>query len=98
MREKHLDLLSELGGGFVLVRLSDSTRDFTGVFVFLAGNGSEVCLRAALGFGWAGLTGQFQRTILGDALAGPATGRIGIVSPELLERLALWADVLISSS
>ena len=41
------------------------------------------------------MAGQLQSLILRDAFAGRATFWVGIVAPELLERLAFWADVLV---
>lgn len=95
MGEEHFDLLPELHRDFVLARFGDVAGDLAGVFVFLAGDRSGICLRAAFRLGRAGLAGQFQGTVFGSALSGRPPVRVGIVPAELLQCLALGADVLV---
>ena len=78
---------------FVLLGFGDVARDLTGVFVFLAGDGSGIGVRAAFLFRRAGLTGQFQGTVFGPTSAGWPPVRVRIVPTELLQCLALGADV-----
>ncbi|AGI68176.1 hypothetical protein OAN307_c25810 [Octadecabacter antarcticus 307] len=68
--------------------------NLTCVFVFVAGDLANIGIRAAFGFGWAGLTDQFRPTIFCPARHGWASTGIGGVAAELLERLTFWADVL----
>ena len=75
--------------------LGNVAGDLTGVFVFFAGDGAGVSVRAAFCFGWARLTDQFQGAIFGDAFAVWASIGIRIVAAELLERLTFWANVLV---
>jgi len=64
--------------------------------VFFACDGTEVSLRAAIGFGWAGLTDQLKPTIFCPARTCWASTGVGVVAAELLERLTFWADVLVA--
>ncbi len=95
MGEEHLDLLPELHRDVVLLGPGDVAGDLAGVFVFLAGDGSGIGVRAAFLLRRAGLAGQFQGAVFGDALAGRPPVRVGIVPAELLQLVALGADVLI---
>ena len=70
--------------------------DLSCVFVFFARDGTEFGLRAAIGFGRAGLTDQFQPAIFCSARTCWATAGIGVVAAELLEQLTFWADVLVA--
>ena len=63
--------------------------------MFFAGDGAEVGIGAAFGFGWARLTRQFQCAIFGDAFAVRTSVGVRIVAAELLERFTLGVDVLI---
>ena len=63
--------------------------------MFLAGDGSDIGVRAAFLFRGAGLAGQFQGAVFGPTLTGRPPVRIGIVPAELLQGLALGADVLV---
>jgi len=83
--EEHLDLLSEPHRDCVLFSLRNVACDLTGVFVFFAGDGSEVGIGAAFGFGWAGLARQFQGAVFRDAFAVRASAGVRIVAAELLE-------------
>jgi hypothetical protein len=81
-----------------LLCLGNITGNLSGVFMFFAGDGSEVSVGAAFRFRWAGLAGVFQSQVLGDAFACGFTVRIRIIAPELLERFTLRADVLVALS
>src|SRR6056297_1936042 len=63
--------------------------------MFLAGDGSGIGVRAALLFRGAGLAGQFQGAVFGPTLTGRPSVRIGMLPAELLQGLALGADVLV---
>lgn len=95
MREEHLDLLPELHRDLVLPDFRDIPGDLASVFVFFAGNRSGICVRAAFRLGRAGLAGQIQGPVFGSALSGRPPARVGIVPTELLQLLALGADVLV---
>lgn len=95
MREEHFHFLSELHRDVVLWGLGDIAGNLAGVLVFLARNLARVCIRTAFRFRWACLAGQFQCAISCGALSGRATGRVRIISSELLQSVALRADVLI---
>src|SRR6056297_3992547 len=79
----------------VLLGHGDVAGDLAGVFVFVAGDGSGIGVRAALRLRRAGLAGQFQGAVFGPTLAGRPPVRVGIVPAELLQCLALGADVLV---
>ena len=95
MGEEYLDLLPKLHRDVLLTGLCDVARDLAGVFSFFAADLASIGIWAAFGFGWARLTDIFQRAISGGALAGWTPVRVGIVATELLEGVALRADVLI---
>ncbi len=69
--------------------------NLAGVFVFLAGDGSGIGVRAASLLRWPAPAGQFQGAIFCPTLAGRPPVRVGIVPAELLQCLALGADVLV---
>ncbi len=96
MGEEHFDLLSEPHRDSILFGLGYIAGDLARVFVFFAGDGAEIGVRGALGFGWAGLTDQFQPAIFCPARTFWAAARIGIVAAELLEKLTFWADVVVT--
>ena len=95
MGKEYLDLHSQLHRDHVLLGLGDLAGDLAGVFLFFTRTGSGICLPAAFSLGRAGLAGQFQGTVFRAALSGRPTVRVGVVPSELLQSLALRADVLI---
>ena len=95
MCKQHLDLLPELHRDVVLLGLRYVASDLSGVFVFFASDRSCICVRAAFRLGRAGLAGQFQGTVFGSALSGRPPVWVGIVPAELLQLLALGANVLV---
>ncbi len=97
VREEHLDLLSQLHRDVVLAGFGNVAGNLTGVFVFFASE-SGIGIRAAFLFRRAYLTGQFQGAVFGAPLAGWSPVRVGIVPAELLEGMALGADILIVRS
>ncbi len=95
MCKQHPDFLSELHGDVVLLGLRDVSGNLSGVFVFFTGDRSGICVRAALLFRRAGLAGQLQGAVFGPTFTGWPPVRVGITPPELLQLLALGADVLV---
>ena len=73
----------------------DVAGDLAGVFVFLAGEGFGIGVRAALLFRRTGLTGQFQGAVFGPTFTGRPPVRVGMLPAELLQCLTLGADVLV---
>ena len=80
MGEEHLNFLSQPHRDRILLGLSN-----------VAGIG----IWAEFYFRCTGLAGVLQRLVLSDAFTAWATVRIRVITAELLERLALRADVLV---
>ena len=92
MREEHLDLFPELHRDVVLAGLRNVAGDLAGIFMFLAGDGPEVHVRAAARLRGARLAGELEAAVFGDALAGRPPVQVGIVPAELLQFAALRAE------
>jgi hypothetical protein len=45
VRERHLDLFSELHRDFVVLGFGDVARNLAGIFVSFAGDGSGICIQ-----------------------------------------------------
>lgn len=78
-----------------MLGLGDAAGNVSSVFVFIAGDGPGISVRAALLFRRAGLAGQFQSAALGPALTGRPAVRIEIVPAELLQLVPPGADIQI---
>ena len=88
MREEHFDLFPELHRNHVFISFGQISGNLAGFFMFFTGDRSGVRIGTALRFEWANLAGQFQSTILCGALARRSPVWIGIITAELLERVA----------
>ena len=95
MRKKHLNFLPFVTADFVGFRLPAGSREVSGVLVFFATDRSADRIGAALFFGGASLAVGFQRAVFASAGNILAAIGIGVVAPELFEREAFRADVLI---
>lgn len=69
--------------------------DLTGLFMFFAGDLARIGIRAAFHLRWASQTGMLQSLIRGDAFASGTAIEVRITSPQLLQGLTLWADILV---
>src|SRR6056297_269680 len=95
MREEHLDLFPELHRDVVLAGLRNVSGDLAGIFMLFAGDLARLGVGAAFGFGWARLADVLQCAVTGCALAGRPPVRVRVIAAELLQFMALWADVLV---